>query len=322
LRDRAHPLHNASSLDVPAPRGSEEDAVSLSTVRSRGGAAGAHDPAWLDAEYNQRARHPDHLEIASRWHAASALVQGVDPWRCDVRYGDGPGEMLDIYPTPYANAPVLVFIHGGYWRSSDKSLHGFIAPSFTSEGAMVVVPNYALCPAVGIEHIVLQMTRALAWVHRNAALYGGDPSRIVVVGHSAGGHLASMMLCCRWREVDASLPAQLVTGALAISGMFDLEPLRHAPFLKDDVQLTPASVKRLSSAFFARPRRPLMAVVGAQESAEFQRQTALIRDQWGPTSVPVCEAIAEANHYTIVHGLADPAGRVHALARTLLGMKR
>ena len=296
--------------------------MSLSTVRSPGGAAGARDPVWLDAEYNQRARHPNHVEISARWQAASALVQRIDSWRRDVRYGDGPDGTLDLYPTPHAKAPVLVFIHGGYWRSSDKSLHGFIAPSFTSEGAMVVVPNYALCPAVGIEHIVLQMTRALAWVHRNAALYGGDPSRIVVAGHSAGGHLASMMLCCRWKEVDASLPAQLMAGALAISGVFDLEPLRHAPFLKDDVQLTPAGVKRLSSAFFPRPRRPLMVVVGAQESTEFQRQAALIRDQWGPTSVPVCEAIAGADHYSILHGLADPAGRVHALARTLLGMRR
>ena len=296
--------------------------MSLSTVRSRGGAAGAHDPAWLDTEYNQRARHPDHPEIAARWQTASALVQGVDSWRCDVRYGDGPGETLDIYPTPYADAPVLVFIHGGYWRSSDKSLHGFIAPSFTSEGAMVVVPNYALCPAVGIEHIVLQMTRALAWVHRNAALYGGDPSRIVVVGHSAGGHLASMMLSCRWKEVDASLPAQLLTGALAISGMFDLEPLRHAPFLKDDLKLTPASVKRLSTAFFPRPRKPLLTAVGGDETAEFKRQTAMIRDQWGPTGVPVCETIPNTNHFTILHNLADPNGRLHRHALALLGLRR
>ena len=296
--------------------------MAVSNDLSRGSAAGRHDPAWLDAEYNQRARHPEHVEIGARWATASALVQRIDSWRGDVRYGPGDGETLDIYPTPAAKAPVLVFVHGGYWRSSDKSVHAFIAPSFTSEGALVVMPNYALCPAVGIEHIVLQMTRALTWVHRHAALYGGDPSRIVVVGHSAGGHLASMMLSCRWKEVDASLPAQLVTGAMAISGVFDLEPLRHAPFLKDDIRLTPASVKRLSPAFFPRPRRPLLAVVGADESAEFQRQACLIRDQWGPTSVPECEAIAEANHYTILHGLADPRGRLHALARGLLGLKR
>ncbi len=280
------------------------------------------EPTWLDAEYNQRARHPEHVEIGARWQTASSLVQRLESWRSDVRYGDGDGETLDIYPTPHADAPVLVFIHGGYWRSSDKSLHGFIAPSFTADGALVMVPNYAKCPAVGIEHIVLQMTRLLAWVHRHAAIYGGDPSRIVVVGHSAGGHLASMMLSCRWREVDAALPAQLVSGALAISGVFDLEPLRHAPFLKDDVQLTPASVKRLSSAFFPRPRRPLLTAVGGEESAEFKRQTALIRDQWGPTTVPVCETIPSANHFTILHNLADPNGRLHRHALGLMGLRR
>jgi len=280
------------------------------------------DPAWLDAEYDQRARHPDHVEIGARWQTASSLVQRLESWRGDVRYGAGDNETLDIYPSPHARAPVLVFIHGGYWRGSDKSLHGFLAPSFTSAGALVVVPNYALCPAVSIEHIVLQLTRCLAWVHRHAALYGGDPARIVVAGHSAGGHLASMMLSCRWKEVDAALPAQLVSGALAISGLFDLEPLRHAPFLKDDVGLTPASVKRLSTAFFPRPRRPLLTAVGGDETEELKRQSALIRDQWGPTSVPVSETIPNANHFTILHNLADPNGRLHRHALALLGVKR
>jgi arylformamidase len=280
------------------------------------------DPSWLDAEYDQRARHPEHVEIGARWQTASALVQRLESWRSDVRYGPGDNETLDIYPSPHADAPVLVFIHGGYWRSSDKSLHGFLAPSFTASGALVVMPNYALCPAVGIEHIVLQLTRCLAWVHRHAALYGGDPSRIVVAGHSAGGHLASMMLSCRWKDVDPALPAQLVTGALAISGLFDLEPLRHAPFLKDDIRLTPASVKRLSTAFFPRPRRPLSTAVGGDETAELKRQAALIRDQWGPTSVPVCETIPNANHFTILHNLADPNGRLHRHALALLGLKR
>ncbi len=280
------------------------------------------DPTWLDAEYNQRARHPEHVEIGARWQTASALVQRLESWRGDVRYGPGDNETLDIYPTPRANAPVLVFIHGGFWRSSDKSLHGFLAPSFTVDGAIVVVPNYALCPAVGIEHIALQLTRCLAWVHRHAALYGGDSSRIVVAGHSAGGHLASMMLSCRWKDVDASLPAQLVSGALAISGLFDLEPLRHAPFLKDDIQLTAASVRRLSPAFFPRPRKPLMTAVGGDETAELKRQAALIRDQWGPTSVPVCETIPNTNHFTILHNLADPNGRLHRHALALLGIKK
>jgi arylformamidase len=280
------------------------------------------DPAWLDAEYDQRARHPEHVEIGARWETASSLVQRLESWRRDVRYGPGTNETLDIYPTPAANAPVLVFIHGGYWRSSDKSLHGFLAPAFNADGALVMIPNYALCPAVGIEHIVLQLARCLAWVHRHAALYGGDPSRIVVAGHSAGAHLAAMMLSCRWKDVDASLPAQLVNGALAVSGLFDLEPLRLAPFIRDDIRLTPASVKRLSPAFFPRPRKPLHTAVGGEETSELKRQAALIRDQWGPTGVPVSETIPHANHFTILHNLADPNGRLHRNALALLGLRR
>ena len=289
------------------------------TVSSR---ASRLDPAWLEAEYNMRARHPEHVEIGARWQTASTLVQRLESWRGDVRYGPGENEALDIYPTTAANAPVLVFIHGGYWRSSDKSLHAFLAPSFTAEGALVVVPNSALCPAVTIEDIALQLTRCLAWVHRQAALYGGDPARIVVAGHSAGGHLAAMMLGCRWKDVDPSLPANLVSGALAISGLYDLEPLRHAAFIRDDVRLAPASVRRLSPAFFPRPRKPLVTAVGGDETAEFKRQSALIRDQWGPTSVPVSETIPSANHFTILHNLADPNGRVHRQALALLGIKR
>jgi len=292
--------------------------VSL-TVPSR---AARLDPAWLDAEYDQRTRHPDHVEIGARWETASSLVQRLESWRRDVRYGAGDGETIDIYPTPHANAPVLVFIHGGYWRSSDKSLHGFLAPAFNADGALVMIPNYALCPAVGIEHIALQLARCLAWVHRHAAIYGGDPSRIVVAGHSAGGHLAAMLLSCRWKDVDAALPPQLVSGALAISGLFDLEPLRLAPFIRDDIRLTPAGVKRLSPAFFPRPRKPLYTAVGGEETSELKRQAGLIRDQWGPTSVPVSETIPNANHFTILHNLADPNGRLHRHALALLGIRR
>jgi len=303
---------------APSVSSLQEPVVSL-TAPSR---ASRLDPAWLDAEYDQRARHPEHVEIGARWETASSLVQRLESWRRDVRYGPGTNETLDIYPTPAANAPVLVFIHGGYWRSSDKSLHGFLAPAFNADGALVMIPNYALCPAVGIEHIALQLARCLAWVHRHAALYGGNPSRIVVAGHSAGAHLAAMLLSCRWKDVDASLPAQLVSGALAISGLFDLEPLRLAPFIRDDVRLTPASVRRLSPAFFPRPRKPLHTAVGGEETSELKRQTALIRDQWGPTSVPVSETIPNANHFTILHNLADPNGRLHRNAVALLGLKR
>ena len=281
------------------------------------------DPTWLDAQYNNRARVPDHAAVMARWAQASALARsGAATAQLDLRYGEGVGETLDIFPAARPNAPVLVFIHGGYWRGLDKADHSFVAPSFNADGVAVVVPNYALCPAVSIEHITLQMAAAVAWVWRHAARFGGDPSRIALVGHSAGGHLAAMLLCCRWKEVDDELPAQPVSGALALSGLYDLEPLRHTPMLQADLQLTPSSVARLSPAFFPRPKRTkLYAAVGLDESDEFLRQNTLIRDVWGPTAVPVCETVPGSNHFTVLNELANPASRVHQLALRLLGLR-
>jgi arylformamidase len=280
-----------------------------------------YDPAWLDEQYNNRARVPDYARHLGRWAEASALSRAGSDCRLDLRYGDGALENLDVFHTASPGAPVLVFVHGGYWRALDKSDFSFVAPVFNQAGALVVVPNYALCPVVTVEHICLQLVRALQWVWAHAAEHGGDPSRIVVAGHSAGGHLAAMLLSCRWKQVSDALPPQLVSGALSISGLFDLEPLRHTPFLQGDLQLTPTSVARLSPAFFPRPKGKLYATVGAAESDEFLRQNQLIRDVWGPTAVPVCETLPGRDHFSVLESLVDPAGRLHDLALRLLGLR-
>jgi arylformamidase len=279
-----------------------------------------NDPVWLNAQYNNRARVADHAQVLKGWAEASALAREQSRCELDLRYGSGSGETLDIFPAAAANAPVLVFIHGGYWRSLDKADHSFVAPSFVADGAAVVVPNYALCPAVSVEHIALQQAQALAWVWRNIARFGGDPSRIAVVGHSAGGHLAAMLVSCRWKTLGEELPTNLVGGAMGISGLYDMEPLRLTPMLQSDLQLTPTAVKRTSPAFFPRPKVKFYATVGLEESEEFLRHNTLIRDAWGPTTVPVCETLPHLNHFTILQSLADPAGRLHHLALRLLGL--
>ena len=125
-----------------------------------------HDPAWLDVQYNNRARIPEHPQIFERWMRASALAREKLIGTLDIAYGSEPGETLDVFDARRPGAPVLVFIHGGYWRSLDKREHSFVAPAFVDAGAAVVVPNYALCPAVTIEAIALQTTRARAWTFR------------------------------------------------------------------------------------------------------------------------------------------------------------
>jgi arylformamidase len=286
------------------------------------------DPNWLNAQYNNRALVPGYADILQSWADASALARRDSRVLLDMPYGSAPSEKLDVFLPPQAAvpnappAPVLIFIHGGYWRALDKSDQSFVAPALNAEGAIVVLPNYALCPAVSIEHIALQMAAAVQFVWRNAAAWGGDRTRIAVAGHSAGGHLAALLLSCRWKDVAADLPTQVLTGALSISGVFDLEPLRHTPFLQGDLKLTPQSVARLSPAFFPRPKgAKLFAAVGLDESDEFRRQNRLIRDVWGPTAVPVNETVPGLNHFTVLRNLADPAGRIHALALRLLGLR-
>lgn len=279
------------------------------------------DPAWLDVQYNNRARIADSADIFQRWQRASALSRERSSCRLGLAYGDGPDERLDLFTTTSAAAPVLVFLHGGYWRSLDKADHSFVAPSFVEDGALVVVPNYSLCPATSMDRILLQTAQALAWTYRNAALHGGDPQRIVVIGHSAGGQLAAMLLCCRWPLLGSDLPADLVKGAMAISGLHDLEPVRRSPYLQRDLHLTPALVRKLSPAYLPAPSAPLYAVVGGLESEEFLRQNRLIRKAWGAKTVPVCEPIADCNHLTILRDLADPLGRCHLLVNELLGLE-
>ena len=283
------------------------------------------DPSWLDQQYNNRARVPEAPAVIAGWTAASAAARRQLDGELDVAYGATPAQTLDVFRPARSGrrrrghgAPVLVFIHGGYWRSLDKADHSHVAPGFTEAGHLVVVPNYGLCPAVTIETIALQMAQAVAWTWRHAGRFGGDPGRIVVAGHSAGGHLAAMLLCCDWPRLAPDLPTGLVRSALALSGLFDLEPVRRTPYLQQDLRLTAASARRLSPAHFPAPAGRVATLVGALESEEFIRQNSLLRRRWGAATVPVCETVEGADHFSVLDSLVHPQGQVHRHTLTLL----
>ncbi len=274
-----------------------------------------NDPVWLDRMYNNRARVPEHPAYFSRWAEESAHVRATARASLDVRYGEGLNETLDIFPADSPDAPVMLFIHGGYWRSLDKSDHSFLAPAFTRKGVCVVIPNYALCPGtpgqpVTIPDIAWQMAKALEWLTQHAAAHGGDPCRITVAGHSAGGHLAAMLLGLKTRPPRS---------ALSMSGLYDLRPLMHTPSLQAALQLTEADARRASPALWPAPRTGrLYSVVGGKESEEFLRHNALIRKAWGARAVPVCEVLPGLDHFSIVDALADPDHALHRYAMQLL----
>lgn len=280
------------------------------------------DVAWLEKVYNNRALVPEHVEIFARWRATSAEARRTQRCFLDIAFGQGPNESLDVFvpaqSQPSDKRPVMVFIHGGYWRSLDKADHSFVAPAFTQEGAIVVMPNYALCPAVTIPEITMQMVRAMAWTRRNIARFGGDPERVVVVGHSAGGHLATMMLSTVWPSFSPDLPAHWVQHAVSISGLYELESVRITPFLAD-LRLTPSDALRASPAWMPAPAAgALQTYVGGLESEAFLHHNQMMQAAWGAQRVPVCETLPGLNHFTVVDALTQPNHRLHQAVQRLL----
>jgi arylformamidase len=262
---------------------------------------------FCEREYNARASIPEHPQIFARWAEQSAAVRRLRACVIDLAYGETAGERLDLFAARRDDAPLLVFIHGGYWRSLDKSDFSWIAPPFVDHGVAVALLNYGLAPHTPMEEIVRQMLRAHAWLYRNGDRLGFDPDRIYVAGHSAGAHLTVMMMAALWPVYAADLPADLVKGGLAVSGIYDLEPLRHAPFIQADLRLDAARARRLSPVHLPPATgRPLYTAVGALESAEFRRQTALIGRAWrGNLAREV--AMPDLHHLNVIDEIADPA---------------
>lgn len=261
--------------------------------------------AYYDRQYNARAMISDHAWIFERWKKRSEQVRSRVPCHLDIPYGASAAEKLDIFPAGSSKA-VLVFIHGGYWRSLDKSDFSYLAPAFNQRGVTVALVNYGLCPKVGIEDIVKQNLLAIAWLWHHGARYGVNPGRLYVAGHSAGGHLSAMMLAARWNSYMPELPRDLVKGGLALSGIYDLEPLVQAPFVNQDLKLDQTLARRLSPvAMPPATDAPFYTAVGGDESDEFKRQNALIARTWphafaGDIPMPGC------NHLTVVEELANP----------------
>jgi len=274
--------------------------------------------AQIDAQYNPSAQLPADAQPLQRFAAQAHVARSALRCTLDVPYGPTREETLDIFPADTANAPVFIFLHGGYWRAlSSKDFSG-IAIGLQPLGITNVVVNYALCPFVSIDEITRQTRAACAWVLRNIGAHGGDPSRVAIGGHSAGGHLTAMCLQTPW-ERDYGLPQDPFAAAILFSGLYDLEPLRYS-YLQPLIQLDDGIIRRNSPAFLARPcATPLWITWGSAESAEFARQSALYRDAMAAAGNPArLEAQPEADHFTVLRGFESATSTVcQWLATTL-----
>lgn len=277
-------------------------------------------PAEVNAAYSARAAVPDHLDIFARWRKAGERFLAAHEVRRDLAYGEAPEQCFDFFPASRPNAPLLVFIHGGYWQAMDKAEHGQLLAGHLDAGWAVAVLNYRLCPEATIADQVQDVRAALRHLWHRAEQYGIDRRRIQVSGHSAGGHLGACLVSTDWTALDPAMPAAPIASALLVSGLFELEPMRHMSF-GPLLGLPDAETARALSPLYATPNPGLRLhlAVGEDESAEFHWQSRELARRWEwrlegieVSSVPgthhfsVMETLAEGTLREVSLGLASP----------------
>ena len=261
----------------------------------------------LDAQYNLRALIPD---AATRYEefceSESRKLRATLDHRLDVPFGPTLAEHVDVYPAPGSGgAPILVYVHGGFWILRTSKEFGFVARGPASKGVATVVTNYALAPAVRIGEMVRQSRAAVAWAYHNAGSFGGDPERLHVVGHSAGGHLAATLLATDW-EGEYGLPKNLVKSVTAISGLYDLSPFPYT-FLQPKLGLTADEVLEHSPILHVPEEAPpLLLPYGERETDGFKQQSEDFLRTWKSRGLDgTVLPIPGKDHFDILDGFLD-----------------
>jgi arylformamidase len=267
-----------------------------------------------ETEYNNRARVPEHPGIIAGWQADAAAYRATALCELGVSYGAGERQDYDLFkPEAVRGNALVMFIHGGYWQALDRSHFSHMARGLNRLGLPVAVIGYDLCPQVSLGHIVWETQQAAAALWRRFSL------PVVASGHSAGGHLSACALATDWKNLDPDLPDQLVPAAYGISGLYNLKPLTETS-LNNALGLSMEAAELDSPLFWPAPSRLTMdAVVGAEESAEYLKQSRRLVDVWGLEGVATrYEEVPGANHFTVIAGLTDPDNpmtrRIAALA--------
>jgi arylformamidase len=272
-----------------------------------------YNQAELDRQYNSRGTVPD-VSLYLNDYAARTL-QAKAQLRCisNLRYGDQADELLDIYPANQPNAPVMVYLHGGDWRTLSKEDSGFAAPAFVARGATFVVLDFTLVPHTTLPDMGEQVLRALLWLQKNVANCGGDPERIHIAGHSSGANLVGQLLM--------TAPAHLIKSAVFISGLGDLEPVRLS-FRNQKLNLTPEVAAQVS-LLKHQPGRvcPMLVAVGQNETEDYRRQSRDVADHWRSQG-NACELfeLPGKHHFDAVLEWADPQSPPFKANCALMGL--
>jgi arylformamidase len=268
------------------------------------------DQTELDDAYDQSVYAPNQKQVTGRYVTNSDAVRARLGAPKRFAYGSTPVEGLDVWTTRRPNAPISVFVHGGAWRAGTAGAYAFPAELFVNAGAHFVVLDFASVTDLNGDLAAMagQVRRGIAWVHRNAKSFGGDPDRLYLSGHSSGAHLAGVALVTDWKK-DYGLPADTVKGALCCSGMYDMKPVRlsaRSRYVKftDEMEDALSAQRHLD-----RLAAPVVLAHGTLETPEFQRQSRDFAAAVKAAGKPVQLLVAPGyNHFEILETLANPYG--------------
>lgn len=257
----------------------------------------------LEKQYDNGARVPEFTQILQQWEIDAQDYRASTPCKLDLAYGAHERQKADLFGTMEniekgKNQPLFVFIHGGYWRALGRETFSHMAKGLNENGYPVLVPSYQLAPQASIRDIILDLSLLCAWAWRE---YG---RKMIITGHSAGGHLAAEMLATDWSEYD--LPDDIVSAGLGISGLYDLRPLIKTK-LNESLQLDDAGARNVSPLLLPTPQgKKFEAWVGGDESLEFIRQSDTIAACWSGGGAPTKSIkVPNKNHFTVIDQLLD-----------------
>ena len=281
-----------------------------------------YDQEALDKQFNNRLHVPDFADYLQRWEQLSKEAGEKFPVIKDLQYGTLQRERVDIFPSSLPLSKTLVFIHGGYWQMLDKALFHFIANGFHSLGITIAIINYPLAPDASMDQIVKSARNAISWLYTNIAQFNGDPDQIYVCGHSAGGHLAAMMMATNWRLVHPALPGNLVKGVCVISGLFNLLPVQLS-YLNKVLNMDEGTAFINSPAYLEPANAcPVIVAVGGAETAEFNSQGKELYEAWQNKGFDLqLLPLPGLNHFSIVESIVCPGSRLHIAMLELMGVE-
>ncbi len=269
---------------------------------------------YLESQYNVVADRADFEQVLQDWTGRSLAYQSKCRGFSQHRYGKRENEVIDLFPTREQSAPVMVYLHGGYWQRGDRALYSFIAEPYNEMSVNVAIVGYPFSPSVSIWEIIDSIEAAILWIWRNTRDMGMNSEQLVLVGHSAGGHLATVMQTYDWKGIEPAISVNILNAVVSVSGLYWLEPLCSTT-INENLGLDERRARKLSPTGMEPVADvPIALVVGTEEGREFFEQANRLQMAWDQYGIPVIrQKENQADHFDVVYRMADKESKLFRL---------